>query len=222
MRRRSGALAAGLAVVLAVVGVVGVAAQTGGGDSNPVGSFMQRLAANLGIGEDELRAAIDKTHDEMIDDAVAQGRLTPERAEALKERDFADGLGKFERFEFHFRDGAERGAMPFAPRGLPDFRGEAFPGRGPLSMVLGPVAQAIGIDEGTLLEELVAGKSLAEIAEANGVSREQLQQRLTETFRGHLGDWLDKTLPFQMEREWRWPTPTPSGSNSGAFRGPGA
>lgn len=222
MRRRVAVLSAGIAAILVVAGVAGVAAQTGGSSPNPVGSFIERLAANLGIGEEELQAAIDKTHDEMIDDAVARGRLSPESAGALKERNFGEGFGRFERFEFQF--GREQGFKGDGERVMPF--GRVFPdgpgGHGPLSMVLAPVAEAIGIDEATLLEGLMNGKSLGQIAEEHGVTRDQLKQRLTATFQGHLDELLDQRLPFQLEREWRWPTPTPSGSNSSTFRGPGA
>lgn len=207
MRTRVGVLGAGLAAVLIVAGAVGVAAQTGGSGSNPVGGFVERLAANLGIGTDELQAAMDKTHDEMIDDAVAQGRLTPERAEALKEREPGDGFG---RFEFRFKGDGGRGAMPFEAEGLV--------ARGPFGMVLGPVADAIGIDQATLLDGLVNGKSLSQIAQEHGVSREQLKQRLTEEFQGRLDGLLDQTFPFNGRamdgRPWATPSASPSASRS--------
>lgn len=200
MRRRAVVLGIGAAVVLAVVGAATVAAQTGGSSSNPVGGFVGRLAANLGIGEDELQAAIDKTRGQMLDDAVAQGRLSPEAAEALKQRNFGEGLR--EQFQFRFKGDAERGAAPFNHDDL------MAPG-GPLSQALGPVADAIGIDVQTLLSELKSGKSLAQIAGDHGVSREELHRRLGEAFRARLKDWLDQPGPFQSQ-------PSPQAPSGGA------
>ena len=69
-----------VAAVVAVLGVVVVmvsgavtSAQEGDG---PIGTFVEKLAAKLGIGEDKLKTAIEETQSEMIDEAVAEGRLT--------------------------------------------------------------------------------------------------------------------------------------------------
>jgi hypothetical protein len=209
MRKRIAFLGAAAAAVLAVAGVAGVAAQTGGSSSGPVGSFVQRLAANLGIGEDELQAAIDKTHDEMIDEAVAAGRISPELGETLKGHGGAEGIGPFGGFGFHFRGDAERGAAPFSHD---DLMGP----EGPLAKALGPVAEAAGTDVQTLLEGLKSGKSPEQVAGEHGVSPEEFKRRLSEAFRGRFEEWMGKPLPFEFKFEWS--SPSSSGTNS--FSGP--
>lgn len=210
MRTRAAFLGVGVAVALAVIGVATVAAQTGGGGSaNPVGGFVERLAANLGIGDDELRAAIDKTHDEMIDDAVAQGKLSPDAGEALKGRDPEERFGSPRGFDFHFKRGEAPGAAPFG-------HGDLMGPNGPLAMVLGPVATAAGTDVETLLEGLKSGKSLEQIAGEHGVSPEQLKDRLSEDFRSRLDEWMGQPLPFKFEFDWRKPA---TGADSSAGGG---
>jgi len=199
MRKRVTFLGVVVAVALAIVGVATVAAQTGGGGSaSPVGGFVERLAANLGIGDDELRAAIDKTHDEMIDDAVAQGKLSPDAAEALKERDPGERFGPPHGFDFHFKRGEGPGVAPFS-------RGDLLGPNGPLAKALGPVATVAGTDVQTLIEGLKSGQSLEQIAGEHGVSPEQLRDRLSEDFRSRLDDWMGRPLPFKFESDWRKP-----------------
>ena len=80
MRKRKvliGLIAAG---ALAIGAVVGVAAQAPGDGGSGGGNFIAKLAANLGIGEDKLKSAIDLTHTQLIDEAVAAGKLTQAQA----------------------------------------------------------------------------------------------------------------------------------------------
>ncbi len=82
----------GLAAV--AIGGVATSAQEGEG---PIGSFLSKVADKLGVSESELKVAIEEARDETIDEAVAEGRLTEEQAERLKER-AADGGRLFPRF----------------------------------------------------------------------------------------------------------------------------
>lgn len=210
MARRMMFLAAGVvAAVLAVAGIAGVAAQTGEDEkSGPLGSFIERLAANLGIGEDELRSAIDQTFDETVDEAVANGDISPERAEALKERDLGEVLRRLDRgkgFGFHFdRSGpdGERGHL---------FR-HAGPWSGllPFAAALPEAADILGMDAGTLLKELAAGKTLAEVAADQGVSRDDLKQQLLDGYSADLDELLDRSFEFGWDEDE--PSATPSES----------
>ena len=49
-------------------------------------NFLARLAENLGISEDELQSAIQTTQLELLDEAVAAGRIDEERAAEIRER----------------------------------------------------------------------------------------------------------------------------------------
>lgn len=188
-----GAVAAG---VLAVLGVVGVSAQTGGGTATPtptatatatatpsaqgerLNDFLNKLAGNLNIRPDQLRNGLQQTADQMIDEAVANGRLTQAQGDHLKQRvangdGFFFGLGRF------------------------DKQGHGASLRGILFHGLDAVAGVIGIDSNTLLSELQSGKSLAQVAQEHGVSRDQLKQGLSQQFEGLLDKLIDQTFPMR-------------------------
>jgi len=136
------------ALGLAVVGVGASFAQDDGG---PASTFLSKVAAKLGVGEDELRTAVDEAYDETIDEQVAAGRLTQDQADRLQERGF-------------------KLAPVFGPRG----------GR----LLLGGVhlmesaAEVVGLSAADLMTELRDGKSLADVAEAQGVSVDTLKTGL--------------------------------------------
>jgi hypothetical protein len=211
MRKRLIILGTGVvAAVLAVGGIAGVAAQTSGGDtpSNPVSNFVDRLAGNLGIGSDQLKSAIDQTRDQMVDEAVANGQITPEQGDKLKQRSVDDLLQRFDKF------GGESGGGPALHR----FGGVGHP---PFMGGLDQAADVIGIDRATLMQELMSGKSLAQVAEDHGVSRDQLRQGLMDKYGQWLDQLLDRTFDFSGARgdqltpsSSATPTATPAGASS--------
>lgn len=223
MRRRFMFLTAGgAAAVLAVAGIAGVAAQTSSedGQSSPLSGFVERLAANLGIGSDELTSAVEQTRDEMIDEAVANGDLTAERGEALKEH----GLGELLQ-RFGDREGSEKGLerhFGFRRFGADGDDGDPFRhgmfGFGVGSGALAEAADVIGIDVPALLEEMSAGKTLAEVAADHGVTRDELKQGLLDEYGASLEEFLDLSFwgrSFELpRREGREPAATPSASSS--------
>jgi hypothetical protein len=224
MRRRFAILTAGgIAAVLAVAGIAGVAAQTASptpspeeAQSNPLSSFVERLAANLGIGPDELTSAVEQTRDEMVDEAVANGDLTPERGEALKDHDLGDLLERFGDSKGHERrfDWAgpnEDGDRPFR-HGPFGFGGPGMLGGGP--GMLAEAADLIGIDLPTLLQEVSGGKSLAEVAVDHGVSRDELKQGLLDDYSASLDELLDYSFNFGFHDGDEDSSPTPSVSPS--------
>ena len=46
-------------------------------------SFVSKLAANLGVSQDKLTAALDVTKKQMLDEAVQQGKITREQADKM-------------------------------------------------------------------------------------------------------------------------------------------
>lgn len=87
MKRLLMIAAAVAVIVLAAVAVGGAATSADEGDG-PIGTFLEKLADKLGVTEDELKTAIDEARTETIDEAVAEGRLTEEQAERLREGRF--------------------------------------------------------------------------------------------------------------------------------------
>lgn len=152
MRKLTLALAS-VAVAVSLVGVGAAAAA----DPPARTPLVDAVAARLGLTPDQLRAAFKATLVERVDQAVAAGRLTPEQAAKLKERIAnAQGLGL-----------GARGALVAKGKAL----GQRLVAK---SKQLGRVAELLETSREELRAELKAGKSLAEIAAAKGVSRGDL------------------------------------------------
>jgi polyhydroxyalkanoate synthesis regulator phasin len=134
------------ALALAVVGVGAGFAQQ---DNGAADTFLSKVAAKLGIGEDKLKTAVDEAYSETIDEQVAAGQLTQDQADRLKERGF------------------ELAPM-FAPRG----------GRLGGAHLMESAATVLGISADDLMTQLRDGKSLADVAEAQGISVDKLKTDL--------------------------------------------
>ena len=193
----------GIAVVvmLALGGVAAgiVAAQTSGGTATPaeqsatpsdqnatpagkrpalIEDFLSKLAANLGISEDELKQAIRTTGSQLLDQAVADGKVTEE--EAAKIRDRIES-GDFPIFPFGGH-GPGHGHGPHHGPG---------PGFG-LGLMNGDLikqtADFLGVDRQTVIEGLQSDQSLAQIAEANGKSGDELSGYLYDQLKSKLDE----------------------------------
>jgi hypothetical protein len=156
------ATVAGLAV--AGGGAAIAASQT----ESPASSFLDSVAKHLGISSAELEDATRAAAIDQVDQALEEGRITQEQADELKSRieseDFPGFLGPGligpRLFEFGH---AERGGP-----GHHMFFGDK----------LSSAADYLGLTQAELREQLAGGKSLAEIAEAEGKSVDGLQQAM--------------------------------------------
>ncbi len=124
--------------------------------------FINRLAQNLGVSPDRLRDALKQTGLQEVDAALAAGRITAEQAQRAKDAINSGNLPHIGGFP----GGGHRGG-PGGGRGG-DFGGV-------IRNHTDGVAQFLGITEEKLREELRSGKSLAEIAQANGKTAAQLK-----------------------------------------------
>ena len=178
--RRIGVFA-GIVALVGVIGVASVAAAQGADDGAKwpffgIGEKMHAAIANaLGIGVDEYDAAIDTAQAQVIEEAVADGTLTQEQADQLLER-MGEGFGG-------------RG-MPFGLGG----RGGRMGGRmggwmggidgSPLSLA----AEQLNLEEDELMAQLQEGKSIAEIAEAQGVDPQAIADEYVGSVSDHLAE----------------------------------
>jgi hypothetical protein len=180
---------------LAVAGG-GAAIATSQPDSR-ASSFLDSVAEHLGISSQELEDATKAAAIDQVDQALADGRITEEQAEALKERiESGDVEGLF-------------GPGLFGP-GLFELRqggpGEDSPGRGehhffPFGGKLSGAAEFLGLSEAELREQLSEGKSLAEIAEAAGKSLEGLKEAILGTARAALDEAVERDLLTQEQAD---------------------
>ncbi len=150
--------AVALAVTAAVI-AFGVASLTDSAQAEEepnkpaVSRYEELLAQKLGISVDQLRAAQKAARDQMIDEAVAAGKITAEQAEKLK-------------------------SLPLGAH--PRLRGI---GRGvvhAIKDVLGAAAEVLGISRDDVIQNLRNGQSLADMATAKGLSTDQLKAGITQ------------------------------------------
>src|SRR5438876_5190192 len=148
-----GAIAAAALVGFAIVGHGGSASA-----ADPPGKdqYDQLLAAQLGISVDKLHAAETAARNQMIDQLLAQGKITADQASKLKNA--ANG-------GFHGLIPGLKGGGPGGPGGPSS---AAFPGTDVFTIV----AQKLGITVDALRQEMRQGKSLAQVGADHGVSRD--------------------------------------------------
>ena len=175
-------MAGGLVAALAV-GAVAVASAQEDGTPTPVpeasedaqtdergerrDDFLDRLAENLGVSRDDLDGAIDDTQLELIDQALADGKIDEEKAAELRER---------------------------VENGDPLFPG--FGGGGPMPHIRHVVvsfvdiaADVLGMENDDLVEQLRDGdQSLADVAEAQGVDVEEFKADLLAAAKAKLDE----------------------------------
>jgi hypothetical protein len=133
------------------------------------GATLVTVAQAHGKSRDELKAFISDGVKTRLDEAVAAGDLTPERADEIVAK-FNDHLDRLIDGEF--------GGKPFG-RGFKSEFGFGGPHLG-IGFASDEMAQFLGVEQPQLVEELQAdGATLATVAEAHGKSRDELKGFIT-------------------------------------------
>jgi hypothetical protein len=157
----------------------GVAVAAGGGaaiaasqaDSASPSAFFDAVAKHLGISSEELQDATKAAAIDQVNAALADGKITEEQADRLKER-------------------IESGELP------PFFGFGLFPGlHGHMHMVGGQLdaaADYLGLGDDELREKLHDGKTLAQIAEEEGKSVDGLKQAMLTEAKTQLDDAVEE------------------------------
>jgi len=175
-------VAVGLVVAL-LFGTAGFALAQGAGGSNPLGDFLGRVAAKLGIQKSDLEGAIVQVEKEMLDEAVQAGKLSQDRAGAIKKRLDEGKIGPFP-FLGGLGAGVHRGRIGAHQGWKGDhWGGKGFdlsgrPGRA-LAAESKALAQFLGMTPEELKAALRSGKSVAQVAQEKGKSRDELKDFLT-------------------------------------------
>ena len=159
------------------VGGAGVAVATSRSDDakNREDAVLSDAAKRLDVQPSELRDALAKAEDAQLDADVKAGRITQEQADAIKQRRRAIGSvlgGPAPGFEHH----------RFGPG----------PGPGGPGDVMDAAADAIGISQAKLFEELRGGKSLSEVAKAHGKSFDDVKAAVKAAVKKHLDEEVDE------------------------------
>ena len=164
MRRK---VIAGAAAALAVGGAGAGVAATKLATTSPSEeskAIVNDAAKNLGVEPSKLSAALKKAFEDRIDAAVAAGRLTKEQGAELKQRIESDDFPLF---------------------GPPAF-GHGFGAPHPFSHGLDAAASYLGLTEDELHSRLESGKTLAEVAKAQGKSVAGLKNAMVADAKKHL------------------------------------
>lgn len=151
----------------------GGAALAATGSSDPASDFLGDVAKRLGISEDKLKGAIEEATIARIDEAVADGRMTKEDGEALKER---------------VRSGDGPAVLPgFGPP--PKLRFHGFlPGHD----LMETAADYLELDAADLREALRDDKSLADLAKDKGKPVAGLEDALRAAIRKDADEAVDE------------------------------
>lgn len=132
-------------------------------------AYLNALAGRLGVNVDQLKEAQKQARIDLVNQAVAEGKLTQERADRMIQA---------------IQSGQGPGQPGMGQRGQQrpnqGQRGQGMPGPGQA------VADLLGMTPQDLRTELQAGKSLAQVAEAKGVSRDTLKAKILETRQARL------------------------------------
>jgi cytosine/adenosine deaminase-related metal-dependent hydrolase len=152
---------AGAAIATLGLAAGGIAfAAGGGGSEDPAGDLAEALNAREGtsLTAEDIRAAMKDVLKERLDEAVAAGRITREEADEILARGArGPGLGPLDGPRVH---------RHLAPPEL-----------------LESAAEALGLGESALREELEDGASLAEIAKQRGVATSKVVAAVGEALR---------------------------------------
>ena len=187
--------------------VIALAAGAGGalaatqGSSNPRQQYLNDVAKRLNVTPAQLSSALQGAAIDQLEAAVKAGKLTQAQANALKQR---------------IQQGAAGGAPflgppgpggPGGPGGLIGPRRAFRFGLGP-AVFFGPnapaaaVAKFLGLTEAQLLKQLQGGKSLADIAKAQGKTTAGLEAAITAAAKTRLDKAVaNKNLTAAQEQK---------------------
>ena len=173
-------LAAGAVAVAALAGGGAALAAGGLGSDEDQQAIIDDAAKRLGVEPQALEEALEDALGARLDEAVKEGRLTEEQAAELKER-------------------LENGTLPlFGGRG-PGHHHAGFGFHGP--ELLDAAASYLGVTEAELRTELEGGKSLADVAKAEGKSVDGLEAALTNAVEKQLDDAVKAGRLTEAQRD---------------------
>lgn len=191
--------------------------------------FWAALAAKLGVSADDLKNKALETRQAMIDTAVKDGRITQEQADAIKKRMTSNniiapvtlprngqgnsgkrnpnqqmprrGPGQNNQGQGNNNQGQDNNNQKRAPFG--NGSGMMF-GRGMFGgglETLETVAKTLKLETKALIEQMAQGKSLADIAKAQGVDEAAVKQAIIDARTAQIDQLLSYGLISQVQAD---------------------
>jgi len=174
-------LAAGAVAVAALAGGGAALAGSGLGSGEEQQAIIDDAAKRLGVEPQALEDALENALAARIDAAVAAGRLTEEQAAEMKQR-------------------LEDGQLPlFGGRGGPEHHGLGLGLHG--GELVDSAAAYLGVTEDELRSQLGDGKSLADVAAAEGKSVAGLKAALRSAAKEKLDDAVENGRLTDAQRD---------------------
>jgi hypothetical protein len=191
------------AAALAVVGGswVAIAAAAGGSAPSPQ-SFFNDVAKHLGISPEKLHDATKAAALDQVDAALKAGTITKAQADQLKAE---INSGRFPPFLAPFLGAGHmpghRLLAPLPPRGFGFGLFGVFPGAYASHSHLSAVADYLGLTVAQLRQQLSSGKSLSDIAKAQGKSVDGLEQAIIDNAKKRLDQAVAKGTLTQAQAD---------------------
>ncbi|WP_166245602.1 hypothetical protein [Paenibacillus turpanensis] len=138
------------------------------------GKTLTAIAGEKGMARETLIAKLVEKHNQHIDQKVKEGHISEEFAAKLKEK-APEFTGKWvdserpDQMLLKHKHGMHRGAY-----------------------LAGAAAEAIGVEKAELWKAMKEGKSVAEIAQSKGVSKEQLIAKMKEALTDDIEAFVDR------------------------------
>ena len=181
---------------LAAAGALAVAVGAGGaiaaskGPATSGNGFLARVAGHLGISTQKLEDATKAAAIDQVNADLEAGKITKAQADEMKARINDGGLPLFFGGPHRFGDFGHRGGPGgFGPGGFGFHRGGHF----------SAAADYLGLTVPQLLQKLSAGKSLADIAKAQGKSVDGLEEAMIADAKTHLDQAVKDGLLTQEQ-----------------------
>lgn len=149
----------------AIAQILGMDAQSLGQELKS-GKTLAQIAADKGIDTDTLKQKLQSNLNDRLDKAVANGKLTAEKAEQIKTQE-ADKLDK--KINEPWTGQKEKGKHGFDNKGMAQ-----------------TLQSVLGLDAAQLKEQFKSGKSLAQIATDKGISQDDLKAKLQAAMEAHI------------------------------------
>lgn len=149
-------------------------------------TFLDRLAANVGVDRAKLDQAIRGSANQTLDQGVTDGKLTTQQADQLRQRiaQFPNNVQSWNGMGGNFDGGPRMGGMPWGRMGGAPWGGAAQGSFGALSTHLNAVVDAVAtklkVPAADLRSKLQNGQSLLDVAKAQGVSEADLRATITD------------------------------------------
>jgi hypothetical protein len=149
---------------LLAIGAAGGGAYAASSTTDPQDALLDDAAKRLDVSPEKLRSALEDAFAAQLDQAVTDGKLTQKQADRIK----------------------EHGLPPFGGPGLDERHGHIMVGPG-----LDGAADYLGLSDQQLRTRLMRGRSLAQIAKAQGKSVDGLEQALVDAATKRLDEAVD-------------------------------